>query len=153
MERAQSEIRKLLHGKAKVKEEDTEGRLHYLRMVIKETLRLHPSVPMILPRFCAEQCTVMGYDIPAQTTVLVNVWAIGRDENSWSNANEFRPERFEDGTVDFNGADFRFLPGGAGRRMRPGLMFGVASIEFALANLLYHFDWKLPNGAPSSELD
>ncbi|CAO1943102.1 unnamed protein product [Urochloa humidicola] len=153
MERAQSEIRELLHGKAKVKEEDIEGQLHYLRMVIKETLRLHPPAPLILPRFCAEPCKIMGYDIPAQTTVFVNVWAIGRDEKSWTDAKEFRPERFEDGTVDFNGADFRFLPGGAGRRMCPGLMYGVASIEFALASLLYHFDWKLPNGVASSKLD
>ncbi|KAL6616733.1 hypothetical protein ACP70R_039003 [Stipagrostis hirtigluma subsp. patula] len=155
MGRAQSEIRQVLQGKAKVKEEDIEGRLHYLQMVIKETLRLHPPVPLLLPRLCAgsEPCKIMGYDIPPGSTVIVNAWAIGRDEKNWTDAKEFRPERFEDGVVDFNGADFRFLPGGAGRRMCPGLMFAVSNIELTLTNLLYHFNWKLPNGANSLELD
>ncbi|GJN16683.1 hypothetical protein PR202_gb03700 [Eleusine coracana subsp. coracana] len=156
MERAQAEVRQLLQGKNKVREEGIEGRLHYLQMVIKETLRLHPPVPMLLPRLVAaegEPCQIMGFDIPPGTTVLVNAWAIGRDENSWDNATEFRPERFQDGVVDFNGADFRFLPGGAGRRMCPGLMFGLSNIELTLATLLYHFDWKLPNGESSTELD
>ncbi|TVU36926.1 hypothetical protein EJB05_18882, partial [Eragrostis curvula] len=153
MERAQSEIRQLLQGKAKVKEEDIQGRLPYLHMVIKETLRLHPPLPLLLPRLCAEPCKIMGYDIPPGTTVLVNTWAIGRDEKSWTDATEFRPERFEDGVVDFNGADFRFLPGGAGRRLCPGLIFGLANVEITLATLLYHFNWKLPNGTGPRDLD
>lgn len=153
MERAQSEIRQVLQGKAVVKEADIQGRLHYLQMVIKETLRLHAPVPLLLPRLCAEPCKIMSYDIPQGTTVFVNAWALGRDERHWTDAEEFRPERFEDGIVDFNGADFRFLPFGSGRRMCPGSMFGLSNIELTLASLLYHFDWMLPGGASSHELD
>ncbi|OEL35131.1 Premnaspirodiene oxygenase [Dichanthelium oligosanthes] len=153
MQRAQSEVRQVLQGKTGVEEADIQGRLPYLQMVIKETLRLHPPLPLILPRSCAQQIKIMGYDIPEGATVFVNAWAIGRDEKSWPDANEFKPERFEDGTVDFSGTDFRFLPGGGGRRMCPGLTFGLANIEIALANLLYCFNWKLPNGANASELD
>ncbi|KAF8642126.1 hypothetical protein HU200_067385 [Digitaria exilis] len=144
MERAQSEVRRVLQGKTMVAEADIQGRLPYLQMVIKETLRLHPPAPLILPRFCGESIKVLGFDIPEGTTVFVNVWALGRDEKMWADANEFKPERFEDETVDFSGGDFR---------MCPGVMFGVANIEIALANLLYHFDWKLPGGADPSELD
>ncbi|VAH85603.1 hypothetical protein VPH35_056215 [Triticum aestivum] len=63
-----------------------------------------------------------------------------RDENSWTNASEFMPKRFDDEKVDYGGTDFRFLPGGTGRRMCPGMMFGVSNIEMALVSLLYHFD-------------
>lgn len=83
----------------------------------------------------------------------VNVWALGRDENSWADAHKFKPERFEDGTIDFSGTDLRFVPGGSGPRMCPGLTFGLANIEIALASLLYHLDWKLPGGANPYELD
>ena len=154
MERAQSEVRRVLEGKTRLAEADIQGRLPYLQMVIKETLRLHPPAPLILPRFCGQSVKVLGFDIPAGTTVFVNVWALGRDETLWADADEFKPERFEDEeTVDFSGADFRFLPAGAGRRMCPGVMFGLANIEIALASLLYHFDWKLPGGANPNEVD
>ncbi|PUZ52928.1 hypothetical protein GQ55_5G012300 [Panicum hallii var. hallii] len=153
MERAQSEVRQLLHGKTRVPEADIQGRLPYLQMVIKETLRLHPPAPLILPRLCGESTKVLGFDVPEGTTVFVNVWALGRDKMLWADADEFKPERFEDDATDFSGTDFRFLPGGAGRRMCPGLTFGVANIEITVASLLYHFDWKLPGGASPYELD
>ncbi|KAF7033443.1 hypothetical protein CFC21_044541 [Triticum aestivum] len=153
MAAAQSEVRRVLHGKTEVTEADIAGRLHYLPMVIKETFRLHPPVPLLMPRLCIEQTKVMGCDIPQGTTVFVNVSAIGRDEKSWTDASEFMPKRFDGEKVDYGGTDFRFLPGGAGRRMCPGMMFGVSNIEMALASLLYHFDWKLPAGANPEKLD
>ncbi|CAO2196182.1 unnamed protein product [Urochloa humidicola] len=153
MERAQSEVRQLLQGKTRVAEADIQGRLPYLQMVIKETLRLHPPAPLILPRINAEQTKILGFDIPEGTTVFVNAWALGRDDKLWADASEFKPERFEYEVVDFSGSDFRFLPAGAGRRMCPGVTFGLPNIEIALASLLYHFDWKLPGRANPSELD
>jgi cytochrome P450 len=122
-------------------------------MVIKETFRMHAPVPLLMPRLCNEPTKVMGYDVPTGTTVFVNVWAIGKDEKSWTDASEFKPERFETDMVDYSGTDFRFIPGGAGRKMCPGMMFGVSNIEIALASLLYHFDWKLPGGGNPEKLD
>ncbi|XP_037410571.1 ent-isokaurene C2/C3-hydroxylase-like [Triticum dicoccoides] len=153
MAAAQSEVRRVLHSKTEVNEADNDGRLHYLQMVIKETFRLHPPVPLLMLRLCTEQTMVMGYDIPQGTTVFVNVSAIGRDEKSWTDASEFMPKRFDSVKVDYGGMDFRFLPGGAGRRMCPGMMFGVSNIKMALASLLYHFDWKLPDGGNPEKLD
>ena len=126
--------------------------------MIKETLRLHPVVPLLLPRECQEPCyDVLGYDVPAGAMVLVNAWAIGRDVESWgADAEEFRPERFEEASrcaVDFRGTDFELVPFGAGRRMCPGIALGLAVMELALASLLFHFDWELPGGAAPHELD
>ncbi|RRT55480.1 hypothetical protein B296_00032327 [Ensete ventricosum] len=147
MRRVQEEVRETVGGKGQVTENDING-MTYLRLVIKETLRLHPPVPLLLPRECREACEVLGYQIPEKTRVFVNVWALGRDPRYWDNATEFEPERFErrNSLVDFKGINFEFLPFGAGRRMCPGMSFGLASIELSLACLLYNFDWELPTG-------
>ncbi|CAM0946434.1 unnamed protein product [Alopecurus aequalis] len=152
MQRAQAELRDSLQGMPTVTEDDLAN-LRYLKLVIKETLRLYPAVPLLLPRECRETCKVMGYDVPKGTTVFVNAWAIGRDPKYWVDAETFKPERFEKSTIDYKGTDFEFLPFGAGRRVCPGITSAQASMELVLASLLYHFDWELPLGAAPSELD
>ncbi|KAK1615595.1 hypothetical protein QYE76_021112 [Lolium multiflorum] len=152
MQRAQAELRDSLQGKPMVTDDDLTN-LSYLKLVIRETLRLYPAVPLLLPRECRETCKVMGYDVPKGTTVFVNAWAMGRDPKNWVDAGAFKPERFESGTVDFKGSSFEFIPFGAGRRMCPGITFAQANMELVLASLLYHFDWELPLGAAPSELD
>ncbi|CAL5059871.1 unnamed protein product [Urochloa decumbens] len=152
MQKTQDEVRRALAGDGKVKEGKL-GNLHYLPLVIKETLRLHPPAPLLLPRRCGSTCQVLGFDIPEGTMVIVNAWAIGRDPAHWEEPDEFMPERFEDGGRDFRGLDFEFIPFGAGRRMCPGMAFGLAHIELALAALLFHFDWELPGGTAAEELD
>jgi cytochrome P450 len=152
MRRAQDELRRVLDGKNQVVEESLGG-LRYLDLVIKEALRLHPPGPLLLPRECRRPCQVLGFDVPAGAMVLVNAWAIGRDPAYWERPEEFLPERFVGGTVDFKGMDFEFIPFGAGRRMCPGMAFGLANMELVLASLLYHFDWELPHGMEPGELD
>ncbi|TVU31394.1 hypothetical protein EJB05_23078, partial [Eragrostis curvula] len=152
MKRAQEELRNNLKGKRKVNEDDL-AEMKYLKLIIKETLRLHPPGPLLLPREAQETCKIIGYDVPKGTMVLVNAWAIQRDPKYWENAEEFKPERFECSTIDFKGANFEYTPFGAGRRMCPGMVFAHSSMELVLAALLYHFDWKLPNGLKPSELD
>jgi cytochrome P450 len=156
MRRAQEEVRRELAGHDRVTE-DSLRNLHYMRLVIKETLRLHPAAPLLVPRECRIPCEVLGFDVPQGAMVLVNAWAIGRDPAHWDAPEEFVPERFEEqgGSAgrDFKGTDFEFVPFGAGRRMCPGMAFGLAHIELALAALLFHFDWDLPEGMVREELD
>ncbi|KAM7503076.1 hypothetical protein LguiB_001980 [Lonicera macranthoides] len=152
MEQAQAEVRKVLKGQNKVEEKDMD-KLNYMKCVIKETFRLHPPTPLLVPRESREQCEINGYEIPIKTKVLINVWAIGRDPENWSNAESFEPERFEGSSIDFKGMDFKFIPFGAGRRICPGMSFGIADVELPLAQLLYHFDWKLANGIKPQEID
>ncbi|CAK8538898.1 unnamed protein product [Lathyrus sativus] len=152
MEEAQAEVRRVFDKKGGVDETDMHE-LIYLKCVIKETLRLHPIVPMLVPRENREKCQINGYDIPAKTRVMVNAWAIGRDSRYWVEAESFKPERFLNSPIDFKGADFEFIPFGGGRRMCPGIAFGLPNVELPLAQLLYHFDWKVPNEMKNEELD
>ncbi|KAJ8645375.1 hypothetical protein MRB53_007123 [Persea americana] len=152
MENAQAEVREVLKGKAPIEEKDIQE-LNYLKLVIKETLRLHTPLPLLLPRECRERCEIDGYEIPAKTRVIINAWAIGRDPQQWDDAESFRPERFIGTSIDFKGTDFELIPFGAGRRMCPGMSFGVATVELALAQLLYYFEWKLPNAIEPEDLD
>ncbi|KAM0937051.1 putative costunolide synthase [Dioscorea sansibarensis] len=145
MDKAQDEVRRVVGNKGKVEESDLQ-QLRYLKLVINETLRLHPPAPLLVPRECREECNVQGYNIPVGMRVFVNAWAIMRDPNSWDNPEDFIPERFEESAINFKGQHFQFIPFGAGRRMCPGMQLGIATIEIALANILYHFNWELPAG-------
>ncbi|XP_049392167.1 premnaspirodiene oxygenase-like [Solanum stenotomum] len=152
MTKAQVEVREVFKGKKTFDDDDLE-KLDYLKLVIKETLRLHPLTPLLVPRECREETKIDGYTIPVKSKVLVNVWAIGRDSESWKDPESFIPERFENSLVDFGGTHFQFLPFGAGRRTCPGRLFGLALVTLPLAHLLYNFDWTLPNGMEPKDLD
>ncbi|GMP65115.1 hypothetical protein CsSME_00026066 [Camellia sinensis var. sinensis] len=123
------------------------------RAQAEETLRLHPILPLLLPRESNEQYAINGYEIPVKTKVIVNAWAIGRDPKHWNEAEKFDPERFLNSAIDFKGACFKYIPFGAGRRICPGIAFAIPNIELPLAQLLYHFDWKLLSGMKQEELD
>ncbi|KAK2971436.1 hypothetical protein RJ640_028474 [Escallonia rubra] len=152
LEKAQAEIRQVLKGKKIVHEADIQA-LSYLKLVIKETLRLHPPFPLLLPRECREECEIEGFKIPVNTKVFVNAWAIGRDPDYWNNAESFIPERFENTSLDFTGNSLEYIPFGAGRRICAGISLGIANVELPLVQLLYHFNWKLPSGIKPEHLD
>ncbi|EXB82489.1 Cytochrome P450 [Morus notabilis] len=152
MRKAQDEIRTRVK-KGELVSESEIHQLDYLKMVVKETMRLHPAAPLLLPRETMSQFKLFGYDVYPKTLLQVNVWAIGRDPNYWDNPEEFIPERFADGSIDYKGQHFEFLPFGAGRRGCPGIYMGIAMVELTLANLLCCFDWKLPDGMEETDID
>ncbi|KAK4394862.1 cytochrome [Sesamum angolense] len=144
-----------LRGILKDKQDITENvllKMNYLKAVVKETLRLHPPITFVA-REAREDIKVMGYDIGARTMVITNIWAIGRDPASWDEPEKFKPERFLTCSVDFKGLDFQLIPFGAGRRGCPGTAFAMASVELVLANLVQKFEWELPKGMESEDLD
>ncbi|TVU25014.1 hypothetical protein EJB05_27488, partial [Eragrostis curvula] len=152
MKKAQLEVRRVLAGQEGVQEEALKE-MHYLKAIVRETLRLHTPGPFI-PRVCLDDQKIQGYDVPQGTIILLNAWAVSRDPKYWENSERFVPERFEgECTLDFKGLDFEFTPFGAGRRICPGITFAEANIERALASLLYHFDWELPSGVKNEEID
>ncbi|KAL9264094.1 Cytochrome P450 736A117-like protein [Drosera capensis] len=151
MKKLQAEIRGLV-GTEEITESNLE-KMKYLKAVIKETLRLHPPIPLLVPRESSQDIKINGYDIPAGTQVITNAWAIHRDPASWKEPDKFRPERFLNSTVDFKGQDFHLIPFGAGRRGCPGTAFAIANNELVLANIMHKFDWALPDGVDAATLD
>ncbi|CAK8570875.1 unnamed protein product [Lathyrus sativus] len=152
MKKAQHEVREIFNVKENIGE-NCINELEYLKSIVKETLRLHPPAPLLLPRECGQACEIDGYHIPIKTKVIINAWAIGRDPKYWFEPERFYPERFIGSSIDYKGSNFEYIPFGAGRRMCPGITFGLINVELTLALLLYHFDWKLPNGIKGEELD
>jgi cytochrome P450 family 71 subfamily A len=143
--KAQHEVRSVVGAADMVLEPDLP-RLRYLKLVIRESLRLHPPAPLLVPRETTEPCEVRGHVIPAGTRVLVNAKAIGTDPAAWGpDAARFVPERHDGVGVDL-GDGFTLVPFGIGRRSCPGVHFATAVIELLLANLLFGFDWRSPLG-------
>ncbi|KAI7746312.1 hypothetical protein M8C21_014128, partial [Ambrosia artemisiifolia] len=132
-----------LQLRSKIIQEDDVLRLPYLSCIIKETLRLHPPVPLLVPRKVNKEVQLNGYTIPERTQVLVNAWAIARDATIWDNSLEFKPERFLESVIDVRGQDFDLIPFGAGRRICPGLPLAIRMIPIILGSLLNNFDWSL----------
>ncbi|MFS7917509.1 putative costunolide synthase [Helianthus anomalus] len=150
LRKAQAEVRATAKGNT-IADTDIQN-MHYLKMLIKETFRLH-GPPILVPRLSRKDCIVDRYNIPVNTRILINAWACGTDPDSWENPESFVPERFENSSISYMGSDFELLPFGGGRRICPGIAFGIGIIENALANLLFHFDWELPNGLKPHEID
>lgn len=152
MKKLQHELKKVVGMNRIVEESDIES-LDYLDMVVKETLRLHPPAPLLLPHESIEDCTVGGFHIPRKSRVIVNAWAIGRDPHAWADPEKFIPERFEGTSIDVRGHDFQLVPFGSGRRGCPGMQLGLIVIQLVLAQLAHCFDWELPDNMSPSELD
>ncbi|CAN6580468.1 unnamed protein product [Malus baccata var. baccata] len=149
LKKVQEEIDQNIGRERAVKESDVDN-LVYLQAVIKETLRLYPPGPTLLPHASIEDCVLAGYHIPANTRVLVNVWKIHRDPKFWPDANEFRPERFftTHSDIDVKGQDFELIPFGSGRRMCPGIALALRIMPLTLASLLHGFEIATPTGEP-----
>ena len=154
MRKAQEEVRGVVNksGSLQVKERHLPE-LVYLKMIVKEVLRLHPPIPLLVPHESTERCSIAGYDIPAMTRMLINCASIAKDSEYWEDPEEFKPERFLNSDIDFRGRHFEFLPFGAGRRGCPGINFAAVILEFALANLLHDFEWNVPDGARAEDID
>lgn len=152
LKKAQAELRKII-GKGNPIEKLEIARLPYLQAVVKETLRLHPPAPFLVPRKVENDTILCGFTVPKNAQVLVNVWAIGRDSNSWANPNAFEPERFLGIDIDVKGRNFELIPFGAGHRMCPGMAMAMRMLHLMLGSLIHQFDWRLEEGLKPEEMD
>ncbi|MFS7951991.1 putative alpha-humulene 10-hydroxylase [Helianthus anomalus] len=187
LKKLQQEVRNAVGTKGKVEEDDLY-KIDYLKAVIKETLRLYPVLPLLVPHESRDRCVLEGYEIPKKTMVYVNASAVGRDPKFWEQP---EPERFMGSNVEYKGLDFEWIPfgsgqwrslrfptgGGGGVRKSPDLkisikpgggsktyiskyfytrnyilsttermLLGATAVEMALSNLVYSFNWELPEG-------
>lgn len=182
MKKAQQELDTVV-GTGRLVAESDLPQLPYLVNIVKETFRLHPVVPLLIPHESVQPCQVLGYEIPAKTRLLVNVWGMGRSSEVWEDALSFNPDRFQERCVssslflnpslpdegiyftqiipcvsgcrdlDVRGKHFELLPFGTGRRGCPGITLGLTLVQYSLARLLQAFTWSLPDGNKPEDLD
>ncbi|CAN0904955.1 Cytochrome P450 71D10 [Linum grandiflorum] len=113
-----------------------------INCIVQNLLICHIHLNLFSKR-TREKVVLNGFDIPTKIRVIVNTWAINRDSWYWIDAEKFFLERFTNCSTDCKGTNFHFLPFGVGRRICPGMLFGVATVKLTLASLLFHFDWTL----------
>lgn len=153
MSKLRNELGSFVEENGPIEESDI-SRLPYLQAVVKETFRLHPVVPFLLPHKASSDVEINGYTVPKNAQILVNIWASGRDPSNWADADKFVPERFlsENKGVDFRGQDFELIPFGAGRRICPGLPLANRMVHQMLVTFVGNFEWKL-EGIKVEEMD
>ncbi|KAA0037925.1 geraniol 8-hydroxylase-like [Cucumis melo var. makuwa] len=144
--KAQAEIRKLVLEKNRIVEEADIPRLPYLQAVVKETFRLHPVVPLLLPRKAQQEVEIASFTIPKDAQIMINIWAMGRDPTKWENPECFEPERFLGSEIDVRGRSFELIPFGGGRRICPGIPLAMRMMHLILGSLISFFDWKVEDG-------
>ncbi|KAM7505514.1 hypothetical protein LguiB_004418 [Lonicera macranthoides] len=144
-------------GPTRLVEESDVPNLPYLQAIVKESLRLNPSLPLIY-RKCIKDCKINGYDIVEGSRMVVNVYAINRDPVYWKNPDDFIPERFLESSMnnhrvtkyqlDIKGQNqnYNYLPFGSGRRGCPGVGLASVVLHVTIASLVQCFDWKIDGG-------
>ncbi|PON89553.1 Cytochrome P450, E-class, group I [Trema orientale] len=159
LEKAREEIDRVV-GKSRLVSESDSPDLPYIQAILKETLRLHPPLPL-LERKCVKECKIGEYVIPENAMLFVNNWAMARDPKTWESPLDFRPERFLQassepgehklGPIDVKGHHFQLLPFGSGRRMCPGVNLATQMLPALLANIIQLFDLTVA-GSPGGHL-
>ncbi|KAI8573768.1 hypothetical protein RHMOL_Rhmol01G0301600 [Rhododendron molle] len=136
-------------GRERWVEESDIKDLIYLQASVKETLRLYPSGPLLIPREAIQDCHVAGYFVPKGTRLIVNAWKLHHDPRVWTDPYEFQPERFlhRDVKAGERGREFEFeyLPFSSGRRSCPGARAAYLMMHLTLARLLQGFDVATPS--------
>ncbi|KAK6251209.1 hypothetical protein SCA6_005214 [Theobroma cacao] len=152
LQEAQRELKQII-GAGNSVEESGIACLPYLQAIVKETLRLHPPVPLLLPRKTEVDYEIHNFILPKGAQLLVNTWAVSRDPNFWEEPDLFLPERFIGSEMDVRGRDFGLIPFGGGRRICPGLPLALKMLHLMLGRLLHSFDWELEDGVTPESLN
>ncbi|KAL7738169.1 hypothetical protein ACLKA6_006508 [Drosophila palustris] len=113
--------------------------MHYLELVIRETLRLFPSVPLIA-RTNRKSIDINGTKVAKRTTVIMCLMAMGYNERYFEDPCVFRPERFE-GSEKNSGIDaFKSVPFSAGPRRCIAEKYAMYELQAILSLLIRHFE-------------
>ncbi|KAM6972440.1 cytochrome P450 4V8 [Aplochiton taeniatus] len=113
-------------------------KLQYLECVVKESLRLFPSVPFFARSIC-EDCVISGFKVPEGVNALIMPYALHRDPNTFPDPEEFRPERFlPENSIRRH--PYAFIPFSAGLRNCIGQRFAMMEEKVILASILRSFN-------------
>jgi cytochrome P450 len=137
-ERAYAEVSSVLAGRAATADDLSD--LPYLRMVLKETMRLYPSIPL-LSRRTPTGDRIGGYTIPPGADLWAMPWVTHRHPEFWSDPERFDPERFRP-EAEAGRHRYAWFPFGAGPRACIGQQFSMLELTVALAAIVGRFELK-----------
>jgi trans-cinnamate 4-monooxygenase len=149
--RVRAELDSVLGRGNLITEPDT-SKTPYLTAVVKEVMRLHMAIPLLVPHMNLNQAKLAGYDIPAESKILINAWWIANNPAHWDEPEKFKPERFLNSNIEASGNDFNFLPFGAGRRSCPGIIIAMPLLHLTLGRLVQTFDLETPPGVDKIDM-
>ncbi|CRK96913.1 CLUMA_CG010305, isoform A [Clunio marinus] len=112
--------------------------LHYLEMVIKETLRLYPSVPFF-GRNLKEDTTLGHLTLPKGTSVSISPFFLGRDPEIYPDPLKFDPLRFEVETNNEKNNPYAYVPFSAGPRNCIGQKFAMLEMKSIVSKVIRNF--------------
>jgi len=152
--RAQAEIDYVI-GNGRLPDFDDRASLPYVDAILRELVRWNPVIPLGIPHATSGEDVYEGYYIPKGAIVMINVWAIGRDEDKFSDVGEFKPERFltNEGKLK-DGPPMSANPiFGLGRRICPGRFASEAFVWAAAVSILAAFRITKAKDADGNEID
>ncbi|KAK9120368.1 hypothetical protein Syun_017985 [Stephania yunnanensis] len=132
-----------------IKDEELQ-KMKYLKAVVLEGLRRHPPAHIGIPHAVNDDVILEGHLMPRDAIIIFTIAEMGWDPTVWEDPMEFKPERFlvsEMDGLDMTGTrEIKMMPFGAGRRICPGLSFGMHLLEYLVANLVKDFKWTARMG-------
>ncbi|KAH0466468.1 hypothetical protein IEQ34_003706 [Dendrobium chrysotoxum] len=142
LQKVRSEIELLVGHDRRLIQVSDLCNLPYLHSILKETLRLYPAAPLLLPHESSQDCTIAGFHVPRGTILFVNAYHIQRDPNIWEEPKSFKPERFMEGAATGLGYKIMMMPFGMGRRSCPGEGLAMRIMGFALGAMVQCLEWR-----------
>ncbi|KAH7416196.1 hypothetical protein KP509_14G080000 [Ceratopteris richardii] len=150
-DKIRNELDRVLGKGVPVTEPDIAN-LPYLQAMVKEILRMHMVIPMLVPHMNLQATKLGKYDIPAGCRVLVNAWGIANNPKYWEKPEVFNPDRFLKEKIEPTGNDFRFIPFGSGRRSCPGSLIALPILGIVLGRIMQRFELLPPPGVDKVDL-
>ncbi|BBN12126.1 protein MpCYP822A2 [Marchantia polymorpha subsp. ruderalis] len=142
LKKIQEEMDRVI-GKKPFRLDDVE-KLPYFQAFIKECLRLHRTLTILVPHMNMEDVKLGGYDIPKGSSIWINVWAMAHDPKVFPDPFVLKPERFLNWDVGLAGEDPKYIVFGAGRRMCPGTPLAMNCTHMIVGSLAQRYDMRFP---------
>lgn len=143
-DRLLEELGRVLSGRSPTAEDLPE--LRYTEAIVKESMRLYPPA-YAFGREAVEDCEILGYFVPAGTTLLMFPWVIHRDGRYYDDPEAFRPERWTSETAA-KLPRFAYAPFGGGPRICIGNQFAMMEAMLILATVAPRYQLERLSGRP-----
>nr|XP_042905131.1 uncharacterized protein LOC107448862 [Parasteatoda tepidariorum] len=143
--KAQQEILNIV-GTDRDPEIQDQKSMPYTHSILLEVMRWKTVVPLNVLRYTSIDTTVGGYDVPKNTIVIGNFWAVLHDPKCWENPDSFMPERFLSPDKLSVVKSNHYIPFSVGKRTCPGEAMANLEIFLYFVSILQKFDIEFPPG-------